>query len=168
MAHIARGAHGDAHTTDHRADAGEPRDRSAGRIVPLEIARLGEAARAGPQTPIAGVEFGADGSDEETFPGCKALESHEIGLGSAERPMKVPATPSAPASSVAAYGWAPTAGALSSNSAPAPDGKNGPFARKWRRNSLKRLNPRPEMVVSRKPPGHNIWYTCARLTVPSG
>ena len=31
-------------------------------------------------------------------------------------------------------------------------------ARKWRRNGLKRLNPRPEMVWARKPRTHNIWY----------
>ena len=41
-------------------------------------------------------------------------------------------------------------------------------ARKWRRNGLKRLNPRPRMVWSRKPLSHNIWYTGARLTVRSG
>ena len=41
-------------------------------------------------------------------------------------------------------------------------------ARKWRRNGLKRLNPRPRMVWSRKPRSHNIWYTGARLTVRSG
>ena len=38
-------------------------------------------------------------------------------------------------------------------------------ARKWRRNGLKRLNPRPEMVWARKPRTHKIWYTGARLTV---
>jgi len=37
--------------------------------------------------------------------------------------------------------------------------------RKWRRNGLKRLNPRPEMVWARKPRTYNIWYTGARLTV---
>ena len=37
-------------------------------------------------------------------------------------------------------------------------------ARKWRRNGLKRLNPRPEMVWARKPRTYNIWYTGARLT----
>ena len=42
--------------------------------------------------------------------------------------------------------------------------QNG-VARKWRRNGLIRLNPRPEMVVSRKPRDHKIWYTGARLTV---
>jgi hypothetical protein len=31
-------------------------------------------------------------------------------------------------------------------------------ARKWRRNGLKRLNPRPEMVWATKPRTHNIWY----------
>ena len=36
-----------------------------------------------------------------------------------------------------------------------PDGKNE-VARKWRRNDLKRLNPRPEMVWARKPRTHNI------------
>ena len=41
-------------------------------------------------------------------------------------------------------------------------------ARKWRRNGLKRLNLRPEMVWARKPGSHNIWYTGARLTVRSG
>jgi hypothetical protein len=39
-----------------------------------------------------------------------------------------------------------------------PDGKNG-VARKWRRNGLKRLNPRSEMVWPQKPRSHNIWYT---------
>jgi hypothetical protein len=34
-------------------------------------------------------------------------------------------------------------------------------AGKWRRNRLKRLNPRPEMVWSRKPLTDNIWYTRA-------
>ena len=38
-------------------------------------------------------------------------------------------------------------------------------ARKWRRNGLKRLNPRPEMVWARKPRTHKMWYTGARLTV---
>ena len=45
-----------------------------------------------------------------------------------------------------------------------PDGKNG-VARKWRRNGLKRLNPRPEMVWPRKPRTHKMWYTGARPTV---
>ena len=45
-----------------------------------------------------------------------------------------------------------------------PRRQNG-FARKWRRNDLKRLNPGPEMVWARKPRTHNIWYTGARLTV---
>src|SRR5580658_877503 len=31
-------------------------------------------------------------------------------------------------------------------------------ARKWRRNGLKRLNPRPEMVWSPKPRTHKMWY----------
>jgi hypothetical protein len=35
-------------------------------------------------------------------------------------------------------------------------------ARKWRRNGLKRLNPRPEMVWARKPRTYKIWYTDAR------
>jgi hypothetical protein len=38
-------------------------------------------------------------------------------------------------------------------------------ARKWRRKGLKRLNPRPEMVWSRKPRTHKMWYTGARLAV---
>jgi hypothetical protein len=38
-------------------------------------------------------------------------------------------------------------------------------ARKWRRNGLKRLNPRPEMVWPRKLRTHKMWYTGARLTV---
>ena len=37
-------------------------------------------------------------------------------------------------------------------------------ARKWRRNGLKRLNPRPEMVWARKPRTHKMWYTVVRLT----
>src|SRR5277367_3979018 len=41
-------------------------------------------------------------------------------------------------------------------------------ARKWRRNGLKRLNPRPGMVWARKPRSHNIWYRGARLTVRCG
>ena len=43
------------------------------------------------------------------------------------------------------------------------DGKRG-VARKWQRNGLKRLNPRPEMVWSRKPRTHKMWYAGA-LTV---
>jgi hypothetical protein len=42
------------------------------------------------------------------------------------------------------------------------------LARKWRRNGLKRLNPRPGMVWCRKPRSHNIWYAGARLTVRCG
>ena len=38
-------------------------------------------------------------------------------------------------------------------------------ARKWRRNGLKRLNPRREMVWARKPRTYKIWYPGARLTV---
>ncbi len=38
-------------------------------------------------------------------------------------------------------------------------------ARKWRRNGLKRLNPRPEMVWARKPRTHKMWYQVVRLTV---
>jgi hypothetical protein len=34
-------------------------------------------------------------------------------------------------------------------------------ARKWRRNGLKRLNERPEMVWARKRRTHKIWYTGA-------
>ena len=41
-------------------------------------------------TRIAGAGFGVAGSDEETFPGCKALKSHEIGLESAEWPLPSP------------------------------------------------------------------------------
>ena len=49
---------------------------------------------------------------------------------------------------------------------PAISVKTG-VARKWRRNRLKRLNQRPEMVWSQQPRSHNIWYTAARLTVRS-
>jgi hypothetical protein len=42
--------------------------------------------------------------------------------------------------------------------------QNG-VARKWRRNGLKRLNPRPEMVWARKPRTHKMWYPGRRLTV---
>jgi hypothetical protein len=38
-------------------------------------------------------------------------------------------------------------------------------AGKWRRNGLKRLNPRREMVWARKSRTHKMWYTGARLTV---
>jgi hypothetical protein len=38
-------------------------------------------------------------------------------------------------------------------------------ARKWRRNGLKRLNPRPEVVWARNPRTYNIWYAGARLTI---
>jgi hypothetical protein len=41
-----------------------------------------------------------------------------------------------------------------------PRRQNG-VAGKWRRNRLKSLNPRPEMVWSRKPRSHKIWYTAA-------
>jgi len=36
-------------------------------------------------------------------------------------------------------------------------------ARKWRRNGLKRLIPRPEMVWARKSRTHKMWYTGVRL-----
>ena len=42
---------------------------------------------------------------------------------------------------------------------------NTEVAGKWRRNRLKRLNPRREMVWSRKPRTYKIWFTGARLTV---
>ena len=42
--------------------------------------------------------------------------------------------------------------------------QNG-VARKWRRKSLKRLNPRREMVWARKPRTHKMWYAGACLTV---
>ena len=38
-------------------------------------------------------------------------------------------------------------------------------ARKWRRNGLKRLNPRREMVWARKLRTHKMCYRRARLTV---
>src|SRR5271169_3554951 len=38
-------------------------------------------------------------------------------------------------------------------------------SRKWRRNGLKRLNLRPEMVWPRERRTHKIWYRGARLTV---
>jgi hypothetical protein len=41
----------------------------------------------------------------------------------------------------------------------------GKVARKWRRNGLKRLNLRPEMVWPRERRTHKIWYRGARLTV---
>jgi hypothetical protein len=44
-----------------------------------------------------------------------------------------------------------------------PDGKTE-SPRKWRRNGLKRLNPRPEMVGPRRPRTHKMWHTGARLT----
>ena len=44
--------------------------------------------------------------------------------------------------------------------------QNG-VARKWRRNGLKTLNQRPEMVASRKPRSHKMWYTGVGLTVRS-
>jgi hypothetical protein len=46
-----------------------------------------------------------------------------------------------------------------------PPSVEAPPARKWRRNGLKRLNPRPEMAVSRKSRTHNIWYKSTRRTV---
>jgi hypothetical protein len=42
--------------------------------------------------------------------------------------------------------------------------QNGVAARKWRRNGLKRLNSRPEMVWPRKTRTHKMWYTGAWLT----
>jgi hypothetical protein len=42
------------------------------------------AARSRAMTRIAGAEFGAAGSRGETFPGCKALKSHEMGMESAD------------------------------------------------------------------------------------
>jgi hypothetical protein len=39
---------------------------------------LAAAAASRAATPIAGAEFGAVGSRDENFPGCKALKSHEM------------------------------------------------------------------------------------------
>src|SRR5271154_3385903 len=50
---------------------------------------------------------------------------------------------------------------------PAASSATDGVARKWRRNDLKRLNPRPEMVWSRKPPSHYIWYSGVWPTVRS-
>ncbi len=40
---------------------------------------------------------------------------------------------------------------------------DGGVARKWRRNALKRLNPRPEMVGPRRRRTYKMWYSGARL-----
>ena len=48
--------------------------------------------------------------------------------------------------------------------APREVDENG-VARKWRRNGLKRLNQRPEMVWPRKPRTYKMWYTGARPTI---
>src|SRR5277367_6694589 len=66
--------------------------------------------------------------------------------------------PSAPAASIARpvfKTWAEPVGIA------AREGPQNGVARKWRRNRLKRLNPRPEMVWSQKPRTHKIWYTAA-------
>jgi hypothetical protein len=77
----------------------------------------------------------------ENFPACKALKTHETRKLSPSRLRNkvLPAPPSRWRSS--------------------PGSRQNGAARKWRRNGLKRLNPRPEMVWSRTPRSHNIWYT---------
>src|ERR1700719_1035819 len=50
---------------------------------------------------------------------------------------------------------------------PAASSAAGGLAREWRRNGLKRLNPRPKMVWSGRPPSHYIWYSGARPTARS-
>src|SRR5271156_1346166 len=45
---------------------------------------IAAAAHSRAVTRIAGAEFGAAGSRGETFPGCKALKSHEMGMESAD------------------------------------------------------------------------------------
>jgi hypothetical protein len=63
---------------------------------------------------------------------------------------------------------APEPHAISSNRGVSLAGITARVARKWRRNALKRLNPRPEMVWSRKPRTHKMWYTGARPVRDSG
>jgi hypothetical protein len=66
---IARGeAQRPSDSTHPRADAGEPRGRSASPAA----------------TRIAGAEFGAVGSRDENFPGYKALKYHEMEKESAD------------------------------------------------------------------------------------
>src|SRR5271167_162326 len=45
---------------------------------------IAAAAHSRAVTRIAGAEFGGAGSRGETFPGCKALKSHEMGMESAD------------------------------------------------------------------------------------
>jgi hypothetical protein len=49
---------------------------------------------------------------------------------------------------------------VGASSAREAEGKTG-VAGKWHRNRLKRLNPRREMVWSRKPLTYKMWYTRA-------
>ena len=78
---------GDLHAMDrwNRAD-GRTRPLSWLRqaAVFASRGRLAATAPGRASTRIAGAGFGAAGSDEETFPGCKLLKSHETGLESAD------------------------------------------------------------------------------------
>jgi hypothetical protein len=56
---------------------------------------------------------------------------------------------------------APASSAYDAGSRREAEGKT--LARKWRRNALKRLNPRPEMVWAGTPRTYSIWCTGASL-----
>ena len=78
---------GDLHAMDRLIKLTRELDRYYGFVeppvsLPAEGSPLATPSRAA--TRIAGAGFTVDGSDEETFPGCKALKSHEMGLESAD------------------------------------------------------------------------------------
>jgi hypothetical protein len=158
-----------------------------------ELLRRSNDSRAA--TRIAGAEFGAPGSRDKNFPGCKALKSHEMELESAGRDEDVgsafvcagrrpalgrayradrdrrarrrrEASPKTLRSRLIVHlsnRGVSVAGVAAREGAWAQNGVD----RKWRRNGLKTLNQRSEMVASRKPRSHKIWYAGAGLTVRS-
>jgi hypothetical protein len=113
----------------------------------------------------------------ENFPACKALINQKMRKESRFPDLAATDGRSPPLRRAGSTGarrtrgqvWIPacagTTRAETTRSATASTGPLVAAARKWRRNGLKRLNPRPEMVVPRKPLSHNIWYAGARLTV---
>ena len=126
-------------------DAREPRDEPGGDVVFTERRSRG---RWEPRCKRRG-----------NFPPSKALKSHKMGKES--RPGSVPAPPSR-------RRLPPSRSSISRTEASRSPGSRREradgVARKWRRNALKRLNPRREMVWARKPRTYKIWYTGARLT----
>ena len=120
-----------------------------------EISDSAERLAAPERHPIPPIR---QGQVEGKFSASQTLEiprnAEGIGRGAAGAPRRIPPNPAR----------GENRGARSPASRRERLTANG-VARKWRRNGLKRLNQRPEMVWPRKPRTYKMWYTGARPTI---